>query len=560
MAVKNKKLGEILIDIGAITEEQLQLALEASKEKGTLLGDTILSLGMLDEKTLFKGLEYIYHLPYVDLSDVLLDKAACAKIPEVLAKKHKLIPSSLESNVLSIIMADPLNFFAVDDVKSLSGMEVSVTGIAPEKSILNAIDRYYGGEVAEKAFEDLRREYASLNTVDLAGLSESEVASAPVVRLLNSLLIRAAKSGASDIHIEPMADKLKVRFRIDGQLQEVMTSTMAVHSAVVTRIKIMGQMDIAEKRIPQDGRHETEIDGKPLDLRISVLPTVYGEKIVIRLLGGSAGALERHEQGLTGYNYDAYDKIAKSPHGIILVSGPTGSGKTTTLYSMLKEINQPEVNIITVEDPVEYKLSGINQVQVNVKAGLTFANGLRSILRQDPDIVMIGEIRDSETAEIAIRAAITGHLVLSTIHTNDAATSVSRLVDMGIEPFLVSASMVGVIAQRLVRNICPRCKTTYRPAHNEMLLLKMKEPAPLYKGEGCPYCNFTGYKGRSAIFEIMLVTKEIRELVNRRATLDQIQQMAARQGMLTLMQSCSELVLAGTTTFEELMKVTYTLD
>lgn len=560
MAVKNKKLGEILIDIGAINEEQLQLALDASREQGTLLGDTLVSLGLLDEKALFKGLEYVYHLPYVDLSNILLDKAATAKIPEALAKKHHLIPVSMEANVLSIVMEDPLNFFAVDDVKNISNMEVSVTGIAPLKSIQAAIDRYYGGEVAEKAFEDLRREYSNLNSVDLAGLSENEVASAPVVRLINSLLQQAAKSKASDIHIEPMADLLKVRFRIDGQLQEVMTSTMAVHSAIVTRIKIMGGMNIAEKRLPQDGRYETEVDGQSIDLRISILPIVYGEKVVIRLLGGSAGALERDQLGLTGNNVELFDKITASSHGIILVSGPTGSGKTTTLYSLLKEINKPEVNIITVEDPVEYKLEGINQVQVNVKAGLTFANGLRSILRQDPDIIMIGEIRDAETAEIAIRASITGHLVLSTIHTNDAPSSVTRLVDMGIEPYLVSASVVGVIAQRLVRNICPRCKTSYRPSHNEMLMLGMKEPAPLYKGEGCPYCNFTGYRGRSAIFEIMMVTREIRELVNRRATQDQIQQMALRQGTQTLRQNCSDLVLAGTTTFEELMKVTYTLD
>ena len=560
MSVKSKKLGEILLDIRAITQEQLDDALNASKSKGDLLGETLLELGYLDEKALFRGLEYIYHIPYIDLSNTSVEKESCAMVTEALVKKHNLIPIKKEGNVLSIVMSDPLNFYAIDDVKNQSGMEVSVAGISPKKSIDSAIERYYGGEVAEKAFEDLRREYSNINLEDLSDISNNEVANAPVVRLITSILQRAIKSNASDVHIEPMEDKLKVRFRIDGQLQEVMTSSMAVHSAIVTRIKIMGQMDIAEKRVPQDGRVGTVVDGKEVDLRISMLPTVYGEKVVIRILGGSSGALDRSQLGLSENNAELFDRITKAPNGIILMSGPTGSGKTTTLYSILKELDQPDVNIITVEDPVEYKLEGVNQVQVNMKAGLTFANGLRSILRQDPDIIMIGEIRDSETAEISIRASITGHLVLSTIHTNDAASSVTRLVDMGIEPFLVASSLIGVVAQRLVRNICPRCKVAYRPSHSEMLMLEMKEPENLYKGEGCPYCNFSGYKGRSGIHEILVVTKEIRELINRRATLDQIQQLAIRQGMETLRKSCTDLVLQGSTTMDELLRVTYSLD
>ncbi len=560
MVIKNKKLGEILIDIGAINEEQLEEALKTSKMTGDLLGETLLELGFLDEKTLFKGLEYIYHIPYVDLPATAIDKATISTVTEAMAKKHVLIPISRDEKVLSIVMDDPLNFYAIDDVKNSSGLEVNVVGISTKKSIMAAIDRYFGGELAEKAFEDLRKEYSSFNLEELSDISKSEVANAPVVRLINSILQRAVKSNASDIHIEPMEDKLKIRYRIDGQLQEVMTSAMSVHPAIITRIKIMGQMDIAEKRIPQDGRVDTEVDGKPIDLRISILPTVHGEKVVIRILGGSAGALKRSELGLSETNNILYDKIASSPNGIILISGPTGSGKTTTLYSLLSEINQPNVNIITVEDPVEYRLDGINQVQVNAKAGLTFASGLRSILRQDPDIIMVGEIRDTETAEIAIRASITGHLVLSTIHTNDAPSSVTRLVDMGIEPFLVASSLVGVIAQRLVRNICPRCKTPYRPSHSEMLLLGMKEPDNLYRGEGCAFCNYSGYKGRSGIHEILIMTKEIRELVNRRATLDQLSQMAKRQGTETLRESCTRLVLEGTTTVEEMLKVTYSIE
>lgn len=560
MATKDKSLGELLIELGEINEEQLEEGRRISKEKGDVLGETLLDLGYIDEKVLGKALEYIYHIPYIDLATIVVDMQACGMITEAIAKKHCLIPTKKEGNILSVVMFDPLNFYAIDDVKNSSGMQVSVVGISTRRSITYSIDRYYGGEIAEKAFEDLRREYSEINFSELDDISSSEVSNAPVVRLINSILQQAIKSNASDIHIEPMEDKLKIRFRIDGQLQEVMTSSMAVHSAIITRIKIMGQMDISEKRVPQDGRVDTMEDGRQIDLRISILPTVYGEKVVIRILGGNSGVLERSQLGLTENNNMLFDKITKTPNGIILVSGPTGSGKTTTLYSLLHEFNKPDVNIITVEDPVEYKMEGINQVQVNVKAGLTFANGLRSILRQDPDIIMIGEIRDSETAEIAIRASITGHLVLSTIHTNDAPSSVTRLVDMGIEPFLVASSLVGVVAQRLVRNICPKCKTAYKPTHSEMLMLNMKEPAPIYKGEGCPYCNFSGYKGRSGIHEILAVTREIRELISRGASVDQLQQMAIRQGTETLRESCKELVLNGTTTIDELIKVTYSLE
>ncbi|MGI6751745.1 MAG: GspE/PulE family protein [Anaerovoracaceae bacterium] len=559
MSIKNKRLGEVLVESEAITEEQLEEGLAVSKQNGSLLGETLIELGYLDEKTLFKNLEYIYHIPYVDLGEIVVDKDAVTLVSESLSKKHSIIPIKKDKNLLTVAMADPLNFYAMDDVRNATGLEVNGV-LSPKKDILNAIDRYYGSEIAEKAFEDLKREYSEINLESLTEISASEVANAPVVRLVNSILQHAIKSNASDIHIEPTSKNLKVRFRIDGLLQEVMSSSMTAHPAIITRIKIMGGMDIAEKRIPQDGRVETQIDGNSVDLRISLLPTVYGEKVVIRILGGSAGALSREMLGLSESNEALFDKISQSPNGIILLSGPTGSGKTTTLYTLLGEINKPDVNIITVEDPVEYKLDGINQVQVNVKAGLTFASGLRSILRQDPDVIMIGEIRDSETAQIAIRASITGHLVLSTIHTNDAASSVVRLVDMGIEPYLVSSSLIGVVAQRLVRKICPRCKTSYRPSHGDMLLLKMKEPMPLYKGEGCPTCNFTGYKGRMGIHEILVVTREIRDLVNRRATTDQIAQTAIRQGTVTLRESCMNLVIQGITTTEELLKVTYSVD
>ncbi|MEI8217391.1 MAG: ATPase, T2SS/T4P/T4SS family [Eubacteriales bacterium] len=559
MSTKHKKLGEILLETGEITESQLEQALKVSKEKGTVLGSTLLDLGFIEEKTLYKGLGYLFHIPYIELSDTDVEKSASSLISEKLARKHVMIPIKKDGKYLTVVMSDPLNFYAIDDAKSITGLEIT-PAISSPKDIFNAIDKYYGSENAVMAFEELQKEYSNLGFTGLSELTESQVASAPVVKLINSILRHAIKSNASDIHIEPTNTNLRIRFRIDGELQEVMTSSMAAHPAMTTRIKIMGQMDIAEKRVPQDGRVETLVDGVQVDLRISLLPTVYGEKIVIRILGGSSGALDISQLGISKPNRRLFEKITKSPNGIVLVSGPTGSGKTTTLYSLLKQANRPEVNIITVEDPVEYKLVGINQVQVNVKAGLTFANGLRSILRQDPDIIMIGEIRDGETAEIAIRASITGHLVFSTIHTNDSASSVARLVDMGIEPYLVSSSLVGVVAQRLVRNICQKCKVEYTPDSAEMQILNLSETKPIYRGAGCPSCNGTGYKGRSGIHEILVVTKEIRELVNKGASIDDIAKLGVSQGTITLRQSCIDLVLNGTTTMDELVKVTYSVD
>lgn len=556
---RNRRLGEILIESGDISQQQLDEALRVSREKGSVLGETILELGFVDEKTLYRNLATLFRVPYLDLNTVVIDKDAVAMIPQDIAKKYIAIPVKKEGRRLVVTMTDPINFYGIDDMQNISGMNIE-TVISAQRDILNAIDRYYGSESAEKAFEDLRKEYSSINLTELSEISASEVASAPVVRLIDSILQHAIKSNASDIHIEPTVSALKIRFRIDGQMQEVMTSSMSTHPAMITRIKIMGGMDIAEKRVPQDGRVETVIDGINIDLRISTLPTVYGEKAVIRILGGTSGTLSREQLGLSENNNLLMDKIIKSPHGIVLISGPTGSGKTTTLYALLKEFNKPNINIITVEDPVEYKLEGINQVQVNAKAGLTFASGLRSILRQDPDIIMIGEIRDSETAQIAIRASITGHLVLSTIHTNDSASAVVRLVDMGIEPYLVSSSLVGVVSQRLVRNICPRCKTSYQPSPSELELLNINEPTTLYRGEGCPACNFTGYRGRRGIYEILVVTKEIRELINQKASTDEIMQMALKQGTATLRFSCRQLVLSGDTTFEEYLKVTYSVE
>ncbi len=555
-----KKLGEILTESGMISPEQIQSLLEDQKTSGKKLGELIVEKGILSEQQIMNAREYQIKIPFVDIGALQIDPEAPGLISEAMAKRHCAIPVGFEDGELVLVMNDPLDLVAIDDVRYATGKDVRPK-MSGRTDILAAIDRSYGRENAQKAVAELQKEF-NLDEIARIGqeITSSEVSNAPVVKLVNSIIEHAIKVGASDIHIEPMEDRMRVRIRVDGELQDIMKSPRAAHAAVVTRVKIMGGMDIAEKRIPQDGRVETTINGKPVDMRLSILPLVTGEKIVIRILGRTDMTFSRQALGFSQENMTLFDKIVKSPHGVLLVSGPTGSGKTTTLYTVLKELNRISTNIVTVEDPVEYRMAGINQVQVNLKAGMTFASGLRSILRQDPDIILIGEIRDNETAQIAIRSAITGHLVLSTIHTNDAASTITRLVDMGIEPYLVSTSVVGVIAQRLVKKVCTRCKISYKPDHTEMMLLKLKEPRPLFKGSGCPACNFSGYRGRTAIHEVMLVGRDVRELIDRRASVDQIRSLASRMGTVSLMESCAKLVLDGVTTVEEMMKVTYTIE
>ena len=554
------QLGEILLRSGVVTHDQLDLAIETQKQSDNLkLGEALLELGFVTELQVAKALEIQFRIPLLNLAETEIDKDAVTVINEALARKHVLIPVRLENEVLTVAISDPLNFYATDDIRRATGLNIR-TVISTKGEILGAIDRMYGNESAERAAEDLSQEYELVDFEGLAQITENEVANAPVVRLVNSIIQHAAKAGASDIHFEPMENALRIRFRIDGKLQEVMRPTKSAHPAIVTRIKIMCNLDISEKRIPQDGRVNTEIDGRKIDLRISVLPTAYGEKIVIRLLGLGNTTYSIDKLGLSETNRTMFDKIIKSANGIILVSGPTGSGKTTTLYSALMDLNKVETNIITVEDPVEFKMDGVNQVQVNTRAGLTFATGLRSILRQDPDIIMIGEIRDAETAQIAMRAAITGHLVLSTIHTNDAPSSIARLIDMGIEPFLAASSLVGVIAQRLVRKLCPRCKQAFRTESSDMSILRLTEPREIYRAVGCHACNNSGYAGRKAIHEVLPIGREIKELIEAKATTEQIRQAAFKLGTTSLSDNASKLVLDGTTTIEELIAVTYTLE
>ncbi|MDR3092206.1 MAG: Flp pilus assembly complex ATPase component TadA [Clostridiales bacterium] len=555
-------LGELLLQNDVITREQLDEVLRFKKETNSpkYVGEILIDKGFTTEIQIKKVLEFQYRIPIVDITDMRIPPEVTSILDENLCRRHTMIPLAISDDELTIAMDDPLNYYAEEDVKRVTHYRIHQV-MAMKADIMNAIDRYYSGESAVHAVEELQADYSGIDMDELSRLSESEVANAPVVKLINSMLVDAIRKKASDIHIEALENEMRVRFRVDGALQEIMRVPKAAHAPVITRIKIISGLDIAEKRLPQDGRVEMTVDNRRVDIRVSILPTVYGEKVVMRVLGlGKNAKYSRDSIGFTPKNMELFEKIIQNPNGIILVCGPTGSGKSTTLYTVLTEFNKIDTNIITVEDPVENKLAGINQVQVNVRAGLTFASGLRSILRQDPDIIMIGEIRDGETAEIASKAAITGHLVLSTIHTNDAPSSVSRLVDMGIPHYLVATSVVGIIAQRLVRKICPKCKTEYTPDHSEMMMLKLKEPRKLYKGAGCISCNGTGYSGRTAIHEVLPIGKEIKDLIEKKATTEQIRQMGSRLGALSLRDSAMALVMAGTTTTEEMLKVTYSVD
>ncbi len=559
MAIKNKRLGDLLIDAGLITKDQLDKVLQLQKTTGKKIGESLIDEGYVQEGQIIEVLEFQLGIPHLDLEKYRIHSEIPRLIGERLAKRHSLIPVKKDGGKLIVAMVDPLNIFAIDDVKIATGLEI-IPAIATRKNIEDAITRYYGRESAEEAIKDFRKEYEIEGIEELENNGNQEVNNAPMVRLVNSFIKQAVKLKASDIHIEPSEDNLRIRYRIDGDLQEIMSVAKSAHLAVVSRIKIIGKMDIAEKRLPQDGRIEMMVEGNEIDMRISVLPTVFGEKVVIRLLDRSSFVLSKTQLGFTEENMKVFEKIIKNPYGIILVTGPTGSGKTTTLYAALKELNEVNRNIVTVEDPVEYRLSGINQVQVNNKAGLDFASGLRSILRQDPDVIMIGEIRDPETAQIAVRASITGHLVLSTMHTNDTASTVTRLVDMGIEPYLVSSSVVGIIAQRLIKKVCESCKYTYMANPADKALLDLVEDTPLYKGKGCNSCSYTGYYGRQAVQEILPVNESIRRLIDDRVSIDTIRKTAFTQGMTSLRENCKQLVLEGVTTIDELIRIAYGLE
>ncbi|MDO6354204.1 ATPase, T2SS/T4P/T4SS family [Caloramator sp. CAR-1] len=556
-----KRLGEVLIEAGLITQEQLQKALTLQKSSGKKLGEILVEQGFISEDQIIEVLEFQLGIPHVKLDRFPIEQDAVKLISEGIAKRHTLIPIKLEKDKLYVAMADPLNIFAIEDVQIYSGKNVQPV-IAKSDEIKRQIDKYYGKQEALKAAEEFKKESKVFKTERNKNAAEDESASAPIIKLVNSIFEQAINQRASDIHIEPFEEELKIKFRIDGILYEIMKMEIELHSALVARIKVLGNMDIAERRIPQDGRTSYTYFEQEYDMRISTLPTVYGEKVVIRIADKRAFLKDKTNLGFLKHDLELFGKIISSPHGIILVSGPTGSGKSTTLYTILRELNTGSKNIITVEDPVESTIYGINQVEVNPKSGLTFATALRSILRQDPDIIMIGEIRDKETAEIAVRAAITGHLVLSTIHTNDAASAVTRLVDMGIENYLISSSLVGVIAQRLVRRICPHCKEEYIPDETEINALGINDNQniKLYKGKGCSYCGNKGYMGRTGIYEILVIDKELRNSILKTSSSDELKDLAVKKGLVTLKESCKQKVLMGETTFEEYLRVTYSMD
>lgn len=550
-------IGELLVEIEIITKEQLDEAVNLQLTSGGKpIEEILLSFGYITEKQLMKAFEYRYRIPLYDLSSIEIPSELSLILSHETARKHTIVPVLRNDRLLTIASSDPMNFRAIDDVKLETKLDIK-TVLALPSEIKSAIVKLYERSQTDETLEDVNKEYTLEDVGKLSEIVDESVDNAPIVRLVNLLITHAINSRASDIHIEPMENTVRIRFRIDGVLYDQLSITKSAHAAVITRLKIMGEMDIAEKRLPQDGRVQTIFNGLNIDLRLSVLPTVNGEKIVIRILGGKGVILERKQLGFTEGNSVLFDQVLRNPNGIILVAGPTGSGKSTTLYAVLSELNKPGINIITVEDPVEYRLAGISQVQVNPKAGLTFASGLRSILRQDPDVIMIGEIRDAETAEIAVRASITGHLVLSTIHTNDSASTITRLIDMGIESFLVAASLSGVVSQRLVRRICPDCRTAHETNAEEQAILMLDNPQSIYTGAGCAKCGNTGYKGRVAVHEILVMNREIRELIVNKGSTDQLRQLTLKNGTRTLKQTCSDYVLEGITTIDELLKVAY---
>ena len=559
MRAKYTRLGDELINRGLINDVQLKEALDIQKKENKKIGDILISLGYIQEKQLIQILEDQMDIEYIDLKNLNIPQEISGLIGENIARRHGILPFELVGNTLKLAMIDPLNIIAIKDVKLATNMEIKPY-IAISTEILGAINRYYKGAVSSDVYEEMADAFDFGDSVVIDEELLAEINNAPAVKMVNSIIEVAVKMKASDIHIEPYEKELRIRYRVDGELHEGAKPPRIYHSAIVTRIKIMATLNIAERRIPQDGRVEIEVEERIVDLRISILPTIYGEKIVIRILDRSAQMMNKKDLGFSDENLQSFEKIIKNPYGIFLVTGPTGSGKSTTLYAALSELNDVAKNIITVEDPVEYRLMGVNQTQVNVKAGLTFATGLRSILRQDPDIIMIGEIRDSETAQIAVRAAITGHLVLSTVHTNDTSSTVARMVDMGIEPFLLSSSIAGILAQRLVRKICTNCKEEYYANHDESVLIGVSEGTRLYRGKGCNYCNNTGYKGRTAIHEIMPATRKIKEHIDNEDTADKIKKTAIDEGMATLRESAIELVLKGVTTVDELLRLTYSID
>ncbi len=556
----------MLIAEGLLTELQLERALREQRESGIRLGKVLRELGYLDEEKFIMVLGKQMGIPHFDLSRMGIDPKIVQLIPELVARRHQVLPIFKRDNNLTLAMVDPLNVFAIDDIHRISGLDI-VPAVGTEREILKGIERYYSGTGAmQDAIRDADKN--SMTDVDhFPPDQEEEEDDSPAIKFVNTLIAQAVNQGTSDVHLEPDHETIQVRYRVDGLLHDVMTAPKSLQAGVISRIKILADMDIAERRVPQDGRFEMKVGDKDIDIRVSSLPTIFGEKIVMRLLNKASILIGLEKLGFKKETLAEFDRFFRRPHGLILVTGATGSGKTTTLYSVLQTINTPEKNIVTVEDPVEYQLKRITQVQVNAKVGITFATGLRSILRQDPDVVMIGEIRDGETVNLAIQAALTGHLVLSTLHTNDAPGAVARLIDMGAEPFLIASSLTAVVSQKLARKLCKNCSEPFDPPEEIIdrlglrdILAAQKEAHHISKGSGCAECRGTGYSGRIGLYEFLPINEAIRDLIVKRASSAEIRKAAAHTQYRTLRSEGILKAIQGLTTLEEVLRVTQEIE
>jgi type IV pilus assembly protein PilB len=563
---KKLRLGEYLLNKGLITKQELQEALEEQKVSGQTLGQILINKNFVEERQVYRVLAEQFGIEFLDLFGINISSDLVSLLPEHTVKTYCIMPVKKENNILTIAMSNPTDTFAIDKLRSLTGLIIKPV-MSSKTQIMAAIEKYYGGGIIEEALSivkgrEIKKVEPDREVMDEVAKIKQSAEEAPIVKLVNAIILDSVNSRASDIHIEPLEKDCRVRFRIDGVLHEITTISKRYYGPVISRIKIMANMDIAERRIPQDGSFRTEIDEKHIDIRVSTYPTLYGEKLVMRLLIVENVFFPLNELGFEQEELNAFESLIRRPCGIFLVVGPTGSGKTTTLYSVLTHINSREKNIITIEDPIEYEIKGISQSQVNPKAGFTFANSLRSMMRQDPDIILIGEIRDLETAELAVRAALTGHLVFSTLHTNDACGAVTRLIDMGIEPYLISSSLIGVLAQRLVRVICPHCREQISPPssilrdYKEELELFKDKKKNFYHGKGCEYCRNTGFLGREGVFELLQISgEEMKESISSGFRTSALRKIAREQKFRSIKENGFLKVLRGTTTLEEVLLI-----
>ncbi len=564
-SLNTKQLGDILLSRGKITREQLQEALEYQKKNDIKLGEALLHKGYIADHDLYEALADQLNTPFIDLDNYVIDPKILVRLPEKFCRQHHVVPVGEEAGVITLAMANPVDVVAIDRTRLMTKKEVRPVIAAPEE-IERIINSYYGvGESVKDVLKEAEDEEGLLYLDESEDIKIDQLKAigeeAPIIRVVNMVILQAIRDGASDIHIEPQEGHVKIRYRIDGVLQDSATTTAKIHPALISRIKILSRMNIAERRLPQDGRFQVTMDNRNIDFRVSSLPTIFGEKMVLRILDKSTLLLDLDRLGFEHEDLEKFYRIIQHPYGMLLLTGPTGSGKTTTLYSALNFINKPTLNIITIEDPVEYRLEGINQVQVKPKIGLTFANTLRSIMRQDPDVIMIGEIRDRETAEIAIHAALTGHLVFSTLHTNTAAGAMVRLQEMDVPSYLISSALVGAVAQRLVRKICESCKVEMEVKGSivQEITGEDRDEAVIYRGKGCPRCSKTGYRGRISVSETLLPDEEMRSLILQNAAEREITAYARKQGMASLRENAFKKVVQGITTLEEVYRVTTTI-